>query len=444
MLAVLAGCSGSAAEEDEDEDVGALVDNSAAARATEADLTLLINEQRGRVVELTRIGNTHVCTVTSGADEVYHDVDYDQDDQTKVLLYRDGVFALYDGATGGAAALGSSADLDANIDAMLDDVQGSEGSIQTKGLLPTSKFLSVAAGRAFSLLRDRARAQVTKSMNVALKELENPSTQTAEAIEAATKKFGKWSSVSGHVEQVGQVLDIPKTDWKAFVDTLSRQGTKAVYFGDEGAAEYLASVADDWTVMFMTHSGKLSDARLAANPALRAYFDRGAEFMPRVMELLGKLDQRSLRVIGGGTLEGGQVPVYAAVGALQAKGVAVVADAVMAGPSAGYKIAAVENALVQGLDWGGESLSATQAAKVGFLWGGGGQAKTETLRLLESGKDVWVVRETRALAGIEGMPNAAAEIEAAAASVSAEARARLHVYETWEELEAALTTRVAR
>ena len=48
------------------------------------------------------------------------------------------------------------------------------------------------------------------------------------------------------------------------------------------------------------------------------------------------------------------------------------------------------------------------------------------------------------LAGIEGMPNAAAEIEAAAASVSAEARARHHVYETWEELEAALTTRVAR
>lgn len=451
-------CSSASVEEEEDVDAeGALTTNDEAAIATQRELALLVGEQRERLVEVAVYGDTHVCTVVSAANEIYSDVSFDADDKTKLVVFRGTTFAMFDGTTGGAAALSTSSEQIAkDLDLVLRDT-GSEAS-SAPGLRPqswltntASTVMSKGAIAAFNVLRNQAREQIVQAMNISLKTLKNPATETAELVEAATKKAqsGLTAGVRGRTEVVGKALDVPDANWTKFTADLTAAGTKAVYFGDEGAKQYLAKVAADNTVMFMTHSGKLSDKALAANPALRSYYDRGAQFMAEAMELMSKQDTRPLRVIGGGTLEGGQVPVYTAVAQLRTRGVEATADSILAGPGHAYRIAPSENVVVQGLDWGGESVTATMASKRGFLWGGGGQAKKETLRLLQEGKDVWVVRESGALRGIE-IPNAAAEVEAAAQEAIAaglmrpEAKARLHVFETWEECIAALRAAAVR
>jgi hypothetical protein len=451
LLASAAFAIGCASTSDDDAEASdsAVIDDSIAEQ-TQQQLVALVGAERDRVVEVDVQGETHLCAVLSKKTDLETQLDLGKDDRTLVFLYSGDTFALIDGNTGGSAAISADGeDLSKGIARMIKDLGGSSSGTKPKAF----ESAVASAGRrmitmALNGLAAVVRKDVTQSLSGSAKGLKNPASETAEQIAEASKNVSKWISARFRTQKVGGVLDVPNTNWDDVVAKLSGLGVKTAYIGEDGAKKYLQAVAKDRTVMLMTHSGKLSDKRLAEIPALRAYFDRGSEFMPKVLALIAKQEQRQLRVIGGGTIEGGQIPVYRAVAQLQKDGVDIVADGVMAGPGAPYilagKVAPMENAVVQGVDWGGESATATLASKAGVLWGGGGQARDETLRLIAAGKPVWVVRETSALKTVEGMPNAAAEVETAAAELvkrgelSADKLRNLHVFETWEDLVRAL------
>lgn len=455
LILAAAACAAPAEEDTGNGGLAATV-NDSAAQDTQAELVALMSTDRDRVVEVEVHGDTHVCTVLSSRGDLASNLDFGKDDVVKVFLYRKSTFVLFNSDTGGSAAVGGSTEdaLSADLDAIVADL----GSSPTAAVRPRGVATAVASSGqrvlagAIRGLASMVRKNLTQEITGATKALANPASETAEAIATASKGMSKYLSARLRTESVGTVLDIAGTDWKATLAKLTSIGVKTAYFGEDGAKKYLAAVSKDRTVMLMTHSGKLSDARLVQFPALRAYFDRGAEFMPKVMRLIAQQEKTQLRVIGGGTLEGGQVPVYRAVSQLQKEGVDVVADSIMAGPGAEYilagKVAPSEHVLVQGLDWGGESATATLASKMGVLWGGGGQAKDEAIRLITAGKPVWVVRERAALKEVAGMPNAAADVEAAAADLLAKGQLTtakmklLHVFETWEELVSALEAAV--
>lgn len=435
----LSGCAGPAEDDVANSNLAATVSSADATealhtleRAVATPASLVTIEAYGDEDEPTRI----MAIVSNDVDADAKGLDHDP---SKLVIMKGQTFAYVDPKTGGIAVIGNERTQESDIGAMLDDLRGEPadepaGGLEIQGLGSEAVATSLRAvsAQSLKLILKLVRETAARGMKQPVAKTEELASATAKAVAEATQNVPTWVARMAKATVTG-TLKLENVSWDAVTKKLTTLGTKAVFLGDDGAKAYVRAVADDKPIMVMTHSGKLSDTRLAdaeIGPALRAYVERAQQFMPDVLERIAKKEGSQL-VIGGGTLEGGQIVAYRAAAA---KG--ITADSVMSGKGVDYvmdgKIAPSRNVAIQGADWGGESQLATDASRVGFVWGGGDQALAEATRLLASGKPVYVIREANALANVPKMPNAAASLTPDSLPAGVD-RSLLHVFETWEE-----------
>lgn len=449
--AVAAGCSQPTVSEEDEAESGNL---AATEGSPEADKALReLTHAVGHPDQLTTVevyGSedkpTRAMAIVSKAVETTNQKAKGLDHDPSRVVYMHGqTFAYFDASTGGIAIIGNPDTEEDDVAAMKADLGGKDKVREPAGgIAPLaggssliSSSMATITARFLPTLARLVRQTTTQALKEPLTQTAELASATAKAVATAVERVPSWAARKAKAVVSGSLI-LENVDWALVSSKLSALGTKSVYLGDDGAKAYLKSVANERPLMVMTHSGKLSDARLAdpvIGNALRSYVERAEQHMPEVLRLIAKRENAAT-MLGGGTLEGGQVVAYRAAAK---EGLTV--DSVMSGKGVEYvidgKVAPSRNVIIQGADWGGESELATSAAKVGFLWGGGDQALQESLRLLASGKPVYVIREANALSSVAKMPNAAADLTVDKLPAGTD-KSLLHVFETWEDAIAAL------